>query len=331
MAGLRPLALAAAFLIASCREASPAAGCGALANCLATPHGIILGRDPAARAVAANELRFAAGAYRGWLGEEAPPGLLILDTRAKKDSGRVGGTAWTMTYDLVGDSAMAGPVPASDASTAQGGADSDEPLAVSRANSDFDITRRGVLAHEICHKYASFAFNRIWSGQRRLPDMLDEVAAISCETNVSRSQRVRLFASRFAKGQAIPWRGFLATAHPLKGDAAVSKVLESLGTDGKNTVTFDIRPGSRYEGQIALFYSQAAAFGGFLETGACKGKAAIGRLLTTYDPEAGFDSWLKANGREFCLPSSSAEFGRLFGQHLAKQGGLRAEAKAGAP
>jgi hypothetical protein len=142
--------------------------------------------------------------------------------------------------------------------------------------------------------------------------MLDEVAAISCETQELKRARLDQFARRFADGKLIPWDRFLVTRHPLKTDAAMVRALSQLRRSGKSAVVFDIKPGSSYAGKVALFYSQAATFGEFVSARSRRGREAIGELLATYDPREGLDQWLRAHGTGLCLPPSTAEFEASF-------------------
>jgi hypothetical protein len=192
-------------------------------------------------------------------------------------------------------------------------------LAISRGHGGFDMTTPGVLAHEICHRYAARAFAQAWRRSRRLPDMVDEIAAISCEPEEMKASRLDLFARLFAEGKSIPWEEFLITGHPLKTDPAMVRALAQLGKSGKGAATFEIKPGSTHGSKVALFYAQAAAFGEFLTVRSCRASQAIGGLLTTYDPHTGLDQWLRSRGADFCLPSSLAGFKQSFA-HFIKQG-----------
>lgn len=149
--------------------------------------------------------------------------------------------------------------------------------------------------------------------------MLDEVAAISCESATMKDERLHQFARSFSKGSYIPWQAFLATKHPLKGDEAM-KAMSRLARPGSGTVTFDIRSGSAYGSKLAIFYSQAAAFGAFLEARSCKGMRVFGHLLSTYDSRRGLDQWLRVNGARFCLPSSIGAFETAFSRHIEQYG-----------
>jgi hypothetical protein len=235
----------------------------------------------------------------------------MLDGAVAGQASLVRGTAWTLTYDLPAGGAMDGD-PAFPKSGRGGIRMKENFLAARRGNAEFDVTRPGVLAHEICHRYAARAFAKAWGRATFLPDMLDEVAAISCESEVLRAARVDLFAGLFADGKVIPWDEFLVTKHPLKSDPAMVQALKRLDKPGQAAVTFDIEPGSSYEGKVALFYSQAAAFGEFVGAHSCSGRHAIGELLATYDPRGGLDPWLRDHGRDLCLPNNASEFERAF-------------------
>lgn len=310
--------------LAGCDRLDPTPDCLGAPSCLQSEHGVVVGRDDSARRAAVRELGSAAATHRQWFdGRPASPGLVLLDPAAKAHVRRIRGTRWTLTYDLAIQRAaesLAGPpqIPA-------GGAARDErdpatPFSVSRSNGDFDVARPGVLAHEICHRHALRAFDSAWRGKTALPDMLDEVAAISCETDALRASRLDLFARLFAAGELISWNGFLATRHPLKTDPEMIRTLARLGKAGAGAVTFDIEPGSAHEGKVALFYSQAAAFGDFVAARSCRGRRAIGALLTTYDPRQGLDRWLRDRGAALCLPRSLGEFEPAFEAFVRRKG-----------
>ncbi|HEX8126670.1 MAG TPA: hypothetical protein VF548_13925 [Allosphingosinicella sp.] len=283
------------------------------------PNGVVIGRDSRERLLAARELDSAAASYSAWFpGKPAVAGLVLLDSSAARRASLVRGTSWTLTYDLAskpgmeGLSAIARPGPSNARDWARGKG----PLLAARdKNVVFDVTRPGVLAHEICHRHAARAFAQAWSPSRKLPDMLDEVAAISCETEELKAGRLELFARLFADGKLIPWDGFLVTRHPLKEDPAMIRALAGLG---KGAVAFDIKPGSSYELKVALFYAQAAAFGDFVNRRSCRGRQAIGNLLATYDPREGLDHWLRSSGARFCLPASVGKFEESFSQAMGQ-------------
>jgi hypothetical protein len=121
-----------------------------------------------------------------------------------------------------------------------------------------------------------------------------------------------LFERRLADEKLIPWDVFLNTRHPLKTDAGMVSALSQLRRSGKSAVVFDVKPGSSYAGKVALFYSQAAVFGQFVSARSCRGRGAVGELLTNYDPRAGLDQWLRAHGTGLCLPRSMTEFEASF-------------------
>lgn len=100
------------------------------------------------------------------------------------------------------------------------------------------------------------------------------------------------------------------------------RALEQLSKSGRGAGVFDIKPGSSYGSKVAVFYSQAAAFGDFVNTRSCRGSQAIGSLLTTYDARTGLDQWLRSNGAGFCLPDSLARFDQSFALFM-KQGKSR--------
>jgi hypothetical protein len=309
----------AAFILflalGSCQGSSEPASCGGASDCLASAPGVVIGRDASARRAAGRELLSAATSYSAWFpGEKAAPGLIVLDKAAAGKASLVRGTLWTLKYDLAAKPALDGglPRPAGPKAATHGAWGNGTSLAVSQENGEFDVTRPGVLAHEICHRHASRAFARTWRRRVALPDMLDEVAAISCEGEELRAARFDLFARLFADGKVIPWDGFLVTKHPLKSDPATIRALASLGNSGRDTVTFEIKRGSSYERKVALFYSQAAVFGDFLATHSCQGRQAIGNLLVTYDPRETLDQWLRSNGTRLCLETSVGEFEEAF-------------------
>ncbi|MFL6843385.1 MAG: hypothetical protein ACJ8ER_00710 [Allosphingosinicella sp.] len=164
-----------------------------------------------------------------------------------------------------------------------------------------------------------------------MPDMLDEVAAISCETDELKRTRLDLFAQLFAEGKIIGWDAFLATRHPLKTDPAMIRALSALEKSGGSAVTFDIKPGSSYARKVALFYSQGAAFGAFVRARSCAGERVIGLLLTTYDPGEGLDRWLHTKGAGLCLPGSAKQFGEAFVQFMRHSRSARPATNRGSP
>lgn len=326
MHSVRLSAIALLLALGSCRRLPELASCGGAPDCLAKAHGVVIGRDATARLAAARELDSAAASYAAWFqGKTAAAGLVILDAAAAGNSSAVRGTSWTLTYDLGAKQAtdgVSGPPRPGPPDARLGDASGNGVIrAVSRDNGEFDVSRPGVLAHEICHRYASRAFAQAWRRKRRLPDMLDEVAAISCETEELRDERLALFARMFAAGKVIPWDEFLTTRHPLKSDPAMIRAMKRLGNPGQGAVAFEIKPGSSHEGKVALFYAQAAAFEAFVSAGSCKGKQAIGQLLTTYDPQTGLDPWLRTYGARLCLPSSVPAFQKSFARYVKQEMG----------
>lgn len=304
--------IVALLALASCERLS-SDGCNGVMDCFASTNGIVLGGDAPMRLAAARDLDSAAAAYSAWFDRKAPPdGLIILDEQSRLSSKLVDTKAWTLDYARSANNGGEGSRP-ENRSGAKGAA-SESPFAISETSSEFDVARPGVLAHEICHRHASRAFEQAWGTARDFPHMLDEVAAISCESESMKDERLRQFARSFAKGDFIPWRTFLATGHPLKDDATL-KAMSRLARPGSGTVTFDIRPGSAYGLKLALFYSQAAAFGAFLKARSCRGMQVLGHLLSTYDQQKGLDRWLRSNGSRFCLPSSLEAFETAFSNY----------------
>lgn len=311
-------------LLASCGKVPEPASCGEATDCLASAHGVVIGHDASARLAATRELQSAAASYSAWFPGDSPlAGLVVLDAAAAGKTSIVRGTFWTLNYDLAARPVLDGNsdfLRSGPRNTGLDGASGNRTsLAAGRENGEFDMARPGVLAHEICHRYAARVFARVWGRSRSGSDMLDEVAAISCETEELRAGRLDLFARLFADGKLIPWESFLVTRHPLKTDQAMIRTLRQLGAHGRGAVTFDIKPGSSYGSKVALFYSQAAAFGDFVSTRSCRGRRTIGALLATYDPREGLDQWLRSSGAEFCLPTSTGEFEETFSQFM-KQG-----------
>jgi hypothetical protein len=291
--GRRALALAAILALAACQPRS--GECTGLHNCLSATPGVVLGGDPALRIKAQRDLRLAAATYAAWLGRDAPRGAVVLDAAARGSSKSLDGMSWRLTYD----------------------ATMREALAAAGEGSGPSLDRPGVLAHEICHKYASLVFRGSRGEDRTIPDMLDEVAAVSCETQALRDERLDDFSRYFGAGGTIPWRRFLLARHPLKASPAMMAAVQSLQASGKATVTFDLKQGSSSARDVGLFYGQAAAFIEFVKVRSCRGQRAIGELLVSYEPGAGLDPWLRAHGAALCLPTSEPAFARSFAQFMA--------------
>jgi hypothetical protein len=300
--------LATLLALASCQRQLASDDCNAVIDCLSSRYGIVLGSDAAARVAAMRELRSAAAAYSDWLdGKVPPPGLVILDLKAAHNAKFIRESEWTLNFARSGSGQSGG----GEELIRRG----DTPFTASETSGEFDVTRPGILAHEICHYHASRAFKQAQGGSSRLPDMLDEVAAISCESEDMKNERVRQFAQSFTQRSFIAWTAFLETRHPLKNQEAMNAI-NRLAKPASGVVAFDIPPGSAYGSKLAIFYSQAAAFGAFLDARSCKGKQAFGQLLSTYDPRQGLDRWLHSNGARFCLPSSVAAFEESFSQYI---------------
>jgi hypothetical protein len=313
-------------VLANCQRLPENDGCNGVIGCLSSSNGIVLGGDSAARLAATRELQSAAAARSAWFGGRAPrPGLVILDAGSARNAKFVTAKDWTLNYARLADNRAEGDGPSRRGD--DGGA-ADVPFAVDAAGAEFDVTRPGVLAHEICHRHAHRAFEQAWGPNSVLPDMLDEVVAVSCESKDMKEERIRQFARSVTQGNSIPWRDFLNTRHPLKNQDAM-KAMSRLAKPGSGAVTFDIRPGSAYGLKLAVFYSQAAAFGAFLDARSCKGKRVFGQLLSTYDSRQDLDYWLHVNGARFCLPLSVAAFEDAFSRFIAQAGSDRARGSSG--
>lgn len=313
--------IVASISLGSCERFPDGDGCNGVIGCLSSTNGIVLGRDASARHAAARELDSAAAAYFAWFGKLPPDGLIILNVMSADNAKFIAGTEWTLNYTRSAVSDEGGDRPAPPQRTGDAGAP-ETPFAISETSAEFDIARPGVLAHEICHRHASRAFEQAWGREADFPHMLDEVAAISCESEAMKDERTRQFLRSFATGDYIPWRSFLTTKHPLKDDETM-KAMSRLAPLGSGTVAFDIQPGSVYGAKLAVFYSQAAAFGAFLEARSCKGMRVLGHLLSTYDRRQGLDRWLRSNGPRFCLPSSVQAFETAFAHYMGQVGGDR--------
>lgn len=279
---------------------SEAADCSQLADCMSSKHGIIVGRDTAARNAAHQELDLAAATYATWLNRAPPPGVVILDPKRADAfdvvaAGSQSGMFWRLTYGEA--------VREASGAAGHGAARLDRP---------------GVLAHEICHKYATVAFGAARQRNQALPAMLDELAAVSCETQALRSERLQEFSRHFFNEDTIPWEHFLAAPHPLTGSRAAEEAMRAARLSGRSTLTFTLPPASSLARDVEVFYGQAGAFVEFVRVRSCKGLGAVGSLLLTYDSERGLEAWLRSNGHALCLPTSTRAFAREFQEFMSR-------------
>ena len=295
--------------------------CRGIERCLSSLHGIILGGSSSSRNAAKRELQQAASTYYSWTGKSPPSGAVALDQAARRSFESLGAISWRLTFDpTIARNLRAAIVRANDSASGAKSSSPNEseksPLPDYEGNSTYDLDRPGVLAHEICHKYASLLFDSVWHKRRDFPDMLDEVAAISCESRQLKSERLDEFSRLVGQGEVIPWDTFLLTEHPLKSDKSINDALQRLQASGSNTVTFSLGTDSSYTRKTDLFYNQGAAFGEFLRTKSCYGGRALGELLVSYDQKKGLNAWLSSHGPRMCLPSSTATLGRAIREFI---------------
>jgi len=287
--------------------------------------GIIIGGDAESREKAQQELLDAADTYFLWTHQAAPFGAIILNQRISENEKQhvINGRdlSWSLNYDLTvakGLSAALSRAKANSPTPSNAGLPVRNVVIVDDVKDFYSVGgRSGVLAHEICHKYASVLWKRSWNGKRALPDMLDEMAAISCETQPAKTERLIQF-SKYADSSYIPFDNSLNTAHPLKTGSRIAAKLQGLALSGQKTLSFQLPSGSDSSKGVAVFYGQAGAFIDYLQASSCSSNKVLGRLLTSYDPESSFDNWLRLNGASLCLPTSVTELDRLFRLYVAR-------------
>lgn len=169
-------------------------------------------------------------------------------------------------------------------------------LSVSLGDQKFDATM-----HEICHVF--FA-----NSMRGVPysDALDEVAAVSCETDAFLSLRVQDFKAITKRIDPVSWDEFLRMRHPVKGQRELAKALSAGVSRAETSLSFALDSESDLGRSVDLFYSRAAVFALFWQA-RCPGMGVLTDLAESMAENKKFSEWLAASDSE-CVPSSIAEF-----------------------
>lgn len=166
-------------------------------------------------------------------------------------------------------------------------------------------------AHEICHAYFSNAM-----GNLSFADVLEEIAAISCESDNAIDERVVDFKSLFGEEQLVPWDDFLELDHPLKAEPEFSALIGDAVDEAQTSLSFTINNQTELGRHIDRFYSQSAVFVSVWKE-LCPGRNALGDMATKLSTGVKFSEWIESNELK-CGPRNLRAFNALVDRRLSR-------------
>lgn len=167
-----------------------------------------------------------------------------------------------------------------------------------------DERRDAVLntaAHEVCHMF----FHNIMD-TRPYSDALDEIAAISCESDDSINRRVEQFERLMQERPPMEWDTFLRQRHPIKRQAELVEAMNKASEETDEALEFTVDLGSELGRQIDLFYHQSAVFVRFWQQ-RCPAQGVLHNFAIAASNDKSFSDWLLTNNFE-CSPRNIQEF-----------------------
>lgn len=296
--------VALGIFLASC-DARHTASCTKHTSCYAVGSVYVVGAPEDQKLSIAEALKNAARSYRTWAMAEPPPGLILFDKSVRLSDSISGRAGWKFSYDTKRDPHY---------NFGRASHSSEAPL-TGEAGQPGTSLDSSVLAHEVCHKYAQYLFSETRSSSNKLPDAVNEIAAVSCESADRKRERLKEFRGLYKQGRHVAWGAFLSSSHPLKDTLLLTKI-KSFGTAAKsNHMTFTFDRNSGLGSKVEAFYGQSAAVATFLESRNCADASAVGRLIKEYDAKLGLGPWL---ARASCLPRNVAEFNSEMDVHIMR-------------
>jgi hypothetical protein len=278
--------------------------------CRDTRHAFLLGGDSGQQVEAELELHIAADVYRKWVGADPPHGLLRLNSTLALPASGYDNIAWSLTFDrrrsrILGSPSSIKEEVSKRSQVSEETATSSEMLA---SPSFAALDHHEILGHEICHQLALLVFRSKPRGNQALPEALGETAAVSCESPSLQRSRVLDFVRVLRDSKHVPWERLFKISHPINDSALLARLKKKDGSGNNNIIKFSFERNSELGEKVAAYYGQVAALALFLDRTSCPEYRALGNLLQSYDPRAGFDKWLSTHGKQNCLPTSTANF-----------------------
>lgn len=173
---------------------------------------------------------------------------------------------------------------------------SGEPISVSFGERNFDTAM-----HEICHAL----FSNSMAG-RSYSDAMDEIAAVSCESDDYLGLRMQDFKKSAGEFDPVPWNEFLEMRHPLKDHNEFAKALRAGASRAETSLGFVLDNESELGRSVDLFYAQAAVFSLYWKA-RCPNENILSDLARSLSEKTKFSEWLAASNSK-CVPGSIADF-----------------------
>lgn len=278
--------------------------------CRDTPHAFLLGGDLGQKVEAERELHIAADVYRKWVGADPPHGLLRLNSTLTLPASGYDNIAWSLTFDRRRSRILGSPSSIQEEVSKRSQVSEETATSsVMLANLSLaTLDHHQILGHEICHQLALFVFQSKARSNQALPEALGETAAVSCESPSLQRSRVLDFVRVLRDSRHVPWENLFKISHPINDSALLAQLKKKNELGNNNIIQFSFERNSELGEKVATYYGQVAALALFLERTSCSEYRAVGDLLQSYDPSAGFDKWLSAHGKRNCLPNSTSSF-----------------------
>lgn len=273
----------------------------------------ILSEDAAKRDLMKKALPVARERFEDLFAYEPITGTLLLDRAVGEPLPIKIQSTWRLRYD------PSGPQKLSDVLAEIGGAQGAEFYLVK--GEDIEMGGHGVAdkgedrvetnAHEVCHAFFSNAM-----GNRPSADVLEEIAAISCESDEGISARVADFKLLFGETQLMPWDDFLQLEHPLKSEPKFAELVGGAVDKAKTSVSFTIDNKSPLGRNIDRFYSQSALFVSVWKE-LCPKHNVLGDMSVKLSSRVKFSKWIENNDIK-CGPKNIEQFGRVMRERLQR-------------
>jgi hypothetical protein len=281
--------------------------------CEFSEHTYILSNDKEKRDTTKRALRIAKERFENLFVYQPVIGSLLLDRGIVEPLPIKIQSEWRLRYD------PSGPVRLSDVLADIGEAKGTDLYLVE--GKDIDMAGDGVAGtrsgerlesttHEICHAYLSNSMQG-----RPYSDAVDEIAAISCESDQAINIRVEEFKTRFRKDGIMPWDRFLQLRHPLKAEFRLAKLLGDAVDHAQASLAFSIDSKTDLGREVDLFYSQSAIFVSVWQS-LCPKSNALADMAMKLSPKLRFSDWISSNGLQ-CSPDSLEEFNEAVSRRLA--------------
>jgi hypothetical protein len=275
----------------------------------------ILSESADKRDVAKTAITLAKKRFARWYTFRPLKGSLLLDAGISEPLPIRRQSHWTLRYDPSGPRMLTDVLRELPGSVVSGPTlieGQDIEMAIHGLGGQQSAERLNVAVHEVCHVLFSNAMKGI-----RHSAAMNEIAAISCESEESVSRRLISFKKLLDRDRMIPWDQFLQMDHPIKEDKQFYGLLDTAARKAETNISFTLDNQSNLGEGLELFYSQSAAF---VRTWRmeCDQENILHDMVIQLSKGRTFSEWLSTNRFE-CSPRTVAEFNNAMRRVLNNQ------------